>query len=411
MEQPRIVVIGAGLAGSCVALDLARRGLSVAVLEREAEPLLRASLRNEGKIHLGFVYALDPSGATRQRMLEGALSFAPILERLCGPLPWRDWCSEGFRYAVMPDTLAGPGVLEEAYDDLRDRLARFQARGGASRHYLGRALGDLWRRSGGRRGRPRVGGAPVEVLYETEEVSVDPRPLARVVSSCLRSEPRAELRCGVEVLGARRRSGGKGLALEVATREGGSTVEADIVVNCSWADRLRLDRAVGLRSEGGTPCFRVKYQVIVRPRRPVRELAPVTMVQGPYGDLVPWRDGEVYLSWYPLGRTYFGSEPPPPPSEPSVEARRVARATLGAMSELFPALAGSEIVSALPGVIFARGSSDVDDPASGLHVRAAPEVEHHDGWWSVDTGKLTTAPLVAARVAERVAREIGVGVA
>jgi 2-polyprenyl-6-methoxyphenol hydroxylase-like FAD-dependent oxidoreductase len=54
-----IAVLGAGLQGTCIALELARRGFDVDLLDQDLEPLNRASLRNEGKIHLGFVYAKD----------------------------------------------------------------------------------------------------------------------------------------------------------------------------------------------------------------------------------------------------------------------------------------------------------------------------------------------------------------
>ena len=52
-----IAVLGAGLQGACIALELARRGHEVDLIDQDVQPLNRASLRNEGKIHLGFVYA------------------------------------------------------------------------------------------------------------------------------------------------------------------------------------------------------------------------------------------------------------------------------------------------------------------------------------------------------------------
>jgi 2-polyprenyl-6-methoxyphenol hydroxylase-like FAD-dependent oxidoreductase len=84
MSRPSIAVLGAGLQGCCVSLALAARGYRVLLLERRAAPLQATALRNEGKIHLGFVYALDASGVTCKRMLEGALSFAPLIDRWCG---------------------------------------------------------------------------------------------------------------------------------------------------------------------------------------------------------------------------------------------------------------------------------------------------------------------------------------
>lgn len=406
----RIVVIGAGLQGSVVALELARRGERVVLLEQESQPMRGASRHNEGKIHLGFVYALDPTGATRRRMLEGALSFGPILDRLCGPLPWSRWRSEGFRYAVMPGSLAGPDVLESAYDDLQRQFEEVSTDLGDSSGYLGTVPTTLWRRSSSERGRPVVGATPVDSFYETRELAIDPRALAGSVADRLRGDPMIDVRCGTSVTGARRTAGAT-FALSVRDALGESEVGADVVVNCSWGDRLRLDESVGLPADGRAWSFRTKYSVIVRPPHPQPDLAPVTMVQGPFGDVVPWRDGTVYISWYPRARTYFGSQPPAPCDDPRREANQVAARSLEALMPLFPALKGSEIVSSQPGLIVAEGVSDVDDPKSSLHSRKDFGAEHHDGWWTVNPAKLTTAPLVGHGTAASVAQEAGVGVA
>jgi glycerol-3-phosphate dehydrogenase len=52
--QAEVAVIGSGVVGSAVALALARRGVSVALLEAEAEPGMAASGTNSGILHTGF---------------------------------------------------------------------------------------------------------------------------------------------------------------------------------------------------------------------------------------------------------------------------------------------------------------------------------------------------------------------
>ena len=49
-----IAVVGAGVVGSATALELARRGASVALLEAEPHPGLQASGTNSGILHTGF---------------------------------------------------------------------------------------------------------------------------------------------------------------------------------------------------------------------------------------------------------------------------------------------------------------------------------------------------------------------
>ena len=84
-RQPNIVVVGAGLAGLSVALELAARGSHVTLVDQDDHPMHRASRRNEGKIHLGFVYANESYPRTAQLMVQGALSFGPLLHRWVGP--------------------------------------------------------------------------------------------------------------------------------------------------------------------------------------------------------------------------------------------------------------------------------------------------------------------------------------
>src|SRR5437660_5542014 len=53
-EHLEVAVIGAGVVGCAVALELARRQVKVALLEAEPEPALGASGTNSGILHTGF---------------------------------------------------------------------------------------------------------------------------------------------------------------------------------------------------------------------------------------------------------------------------------------------------------------------------------------------------------------------
>jgi hypothetical protein len=69
---------------------------------------------------------------------------------------------------------------------------------------------------------------------------------------------------------------------------------------------------------------------------------------------------------------------------------------------MLPALAGFKIQTVDAGIIAAWGTTDIDDPRSALHERHEIGVHDHDGWFSVDTGKLTTAPLFAQQLVDLV---------
>ena len=72
-----VAVLGAGIMGCSAALCLARRGANVTLLDAAPRPCGGASRWNEGKIHLGYLYAADPSLATARRLLDGGLAYKP----------------------------------------------------------------------------------------------------------------------------------------------------------------------------------------------------------------------------------------------------------------------------------------------------------------------------------------------
>ena len=78
-------VLGGGLQGCCTAIALAARRVRVTLFDKNDALLRRAAIANEGKIHLGYMYAGDPSLSTAKTMMAGTLAFAPFLERHLGP--------------------------------------------------------------------------------------------------------------------------------------------------------------------------------------------------------------------------------------------------------------------------------------------------------------------------------------
>src|SRR5215469_17041158 len=77
----RVGILGGGSQGCCVALALAQRRVEVILFDKNDTLLSRTAVANEGKIHLGYMYAGDPTLSTARTMMTGALSFAPFLER------------------------------------------------------------------------------------------------------------------------------------------------------------------------------------------------------------------------------------------------------------------------------------------------------------------------------------------
>jgi 2-polyprenyl-6-methoxyphenol hydroxylase-like FAD-dependent oxidoreductase len=52
-----VTVFGGGFQGCCAALALSMRGVNVTLFDRGASLMSRIAIANEGKVHLGYMYA------------------------------------------------------------------------------------------------------------------------------------------------------------------------------------------------------------------------------------------------------------------------------------------------------------------------------------------------------------------
>jgi glycine/D-amino acid oxidase-like deaminating enzyme len=103
----RVGVLGGGLQGCSAALALAERGAEVVLFDKNNALLSKTAVANEGKIHLGYMYAGDPTLSTAKTMMTGALSFAPFLEGFLGHL--------GRSFSVsIPATYWSTAIVSEA---------------------------------------------------------------------------------------------------------------------------------------------------------------------------------------------------------------------------------------------------------------------------------------------------------
>ena len=243
--------------------------------------------------------------------------------------------------------------------------------------------------------------------FETAEIALDTAQLAQLVRDAIARHPLIELRLGhcVESVTAQ----GDGFVVAGRCAAGRWAIESGQVVNALWDERLRIDQTLGLVPPPGW-VHRLKYRVIAQLPQRLRQGPSVTIVLGPYGDVVVRDDGSAYFSWYPLGCKGWTHDVAPPAAwdaacraELSADAARaLATEFLAAIDAWYPGVASSEPLVVDAGVIVGYGNTDVDDPASGLHGRTRVGVSSHGGYHSLDPGKLTTAPMFGKLAADRV---------
>lgn len=394
----RVAVLGAGLQGSCLALELARHGVTVDLLDRADAPMSGASTHNEGKLHLGYVYANDPTRRTARTMIEGALEFSPLLRRWLGDAVDDVARSDPFVYAVHRDSLLDPAAVEEHLAYCRATV--LEVLDGRDPDYFGSDPRTPPRRLTDDELAASFDPSTVAAAYATTEVAVEPGSLARQVVRGLHAHDQIRLRLATEVRAVTRLEDG------VLVHTDRSDDRYDHVVNALWDGRLAIDETAGVTAERPW-LYRMKYFLRTHPTAP---LPSVTILLGPFGDVVGYDDGSAFLSWYPSGRLGTSADLRPPAwlqELDGVPAKEVRSGTLEALAGIVPAVGGLSAADldgarVLGGVIYAHGHSDIDDPASVLHERHDIGPVSHGRYHSVDTGKLTMAPRFARILVERI---------
>lgn len=401
-----VTVLGAGLAGASVALELASRGVPVILLERDPQAFGRASLRNEGKIHLGLIYANDASLATATLQLRGALQFSRLLRRWLGGAADSLRPSRPFHYVVATDSLLQPEQLDAHYASVQ-RLYDEMRRQQPELDYLGNRPAQLYARVDPDSLRRHLAVDRLAAVFRTAELAVDTAQLALLFRRAIQHHPRIDFRPGHRVQSVA--PSGTGYRVAGDGTAGPWHIDTRQVVNCLWEERRRIDQSAGLEPDAGW-VHRLKYRVIARLPPALRDGPSVTMVLGPYGDVVVRDDGTAYFSWYPVGLRGWTHELVPPADwdaacrgdVPHDTAVSLARDMLTAIDAWYPGAALSQPLIVDAGAIVGYGKTDVNDPLSALHDRSRVGVDSAAGYLSVDPGKLTTAPLFGHEAAERV---------
>lgn len=401
----RVAVLGAGLQGTCAAFELALRGVHVDLFDRHDDALCGTSGRNEGKLHLGFVYAADRSLRTARLMVRAAACFEPNLRRWLGSSIDAVAPSSPFHYVVHRDSLIAPDRIRSHLGACRDlALAHPEPKGGG---YFGADFHAPSRELAAAERDALFDGNTVATAFLTPEIAIDPKALAVIVRRHLRSVHNIALRFDTRVLAVRAED--RCATVEFAHGDVRATETYDHVINALWDGRLAIDATAGIRPERPW-LWRVKHFMRVRAAARTADVPSTTVVLGPFGDVVNYAGGDLYLSWYPESCPVRSAGLDAPtadlPAAPALRARLRA-AMPQALAEIVPA------VGRLPpdilddadidgGIIFAWGESDVDDPASALHQRSDIGVRSRGRYHSIDTGKYITAPLFAADVAARI---------
>ena len=394
-------MIGGGLQGAGVALELSTRGVTVDLYESRHVCLGQASFQNEGKIHLGFIYAKDRTLATARLMAEGGVHFEPIVNRWLETDISSSLLSSPFLYFVHRNSLLDSDELGSYYNAVSSIIREAAGQPGTS--YFGADAGAPVRKLSEAERNRMVDSPLVSAIYQTPELAIDPESIAALLRNRLAQDKRIHVHLNTPVGSVA--NGVDAVTLTVA----GCDVQYDHVVNAAWENLLTIDASAGIETQG-VGSFRVKYFLRIGAAQAAVASPSVSVALGGFGDVVGYANGDLFLSWYPVGRRGFSSgiKPlswPMPLGEP--EASEVRQGIHLGLCPIMPWLSNlsSAAVSSSDvkgGIIYALGDTDVGDPSSGLHNRHQAGPRSFGRYHSINTGKYTLAPLFAKVTADRI---------
>lgn len=401
----RVAVLGGGLQGACVALELSRHGVKVDLYEKSDQCLSQASAHNEGKMHLGYVYANDRSLRTARTMARGAVVFQRLMRRWLGNAIDTIPVSAPFYYVIHNESL-----LKVSEIDAHLRAAHtivMEESGEEPFDYFGSDYREPPQRLSDTEARALFNERSIAAAYRTAEIGIEPEALAILVRARLASDRNIRSHLGTNILAVRMPN--NETTIEFKTGERTNRARYDHVVNTLWNGRLIIDKTAGI--EPPRPwLYRIKHYLRLRNANNGCCLPSTTIVLGPFGDIVTYDNSELFLSWYPAGMMGLSSDLSPPPWPLTLDQQRSLKLrndTLKALAEIVPAVArlSSEAIESCRikgGVIFAWGATDIVDSNSALHERYAIGPRSYGRYHSIDTGKLTMAPYFGKKLADRI---------
>jgi hypothetical protein len=337
-------------------------------------------------------------------MARGALTFTACLSRWIEVGPDGLNYSTPFIYAVHRDTLVDLDGLQAHFSACCAIFNEMRAASGL--RYLGRDEPAHFHDLGRCDTESTFCPSEVTAAFLTSEYSIDPRVIASRLRAAVLAEPRVTFLGGARVNDVARRNGGYEVAYDDGTPQKAGCY--DHVINALWEGRLAIDQRMGL-APGQRWLHRHKFGNRVQVALARDALPSVTIVLGPFGDVVNFGRNGFFLSWYPSGMV-ASSDALEPPRDwntlGTVERHKVFERSLQRWLAICPQLSAVDFdrdaIDPASGAIFAWGDSDIADPDSKLHDRYEIGIHSVERYHSVNTGKYTMVPYLALKAAERV---------
>lgn len=266
---PDVAVVGGGAIGACCALELARRGAAVTLLERGGELAWGCSAGNAGLICPSHAAPLANPAALRDGLRWMGKPDSPFYMRpRPSVLPWiarfvaasaprrAKASSAVIRELALASLALHAELAEQGLDtglERRGSLSVYQrdeafaaARREAEQSRREGLRVEVLERGAVRELEPAVGGEPAGAVLYPDDAHCDPYRFVQAVGDAA-ARAGADVRTRVEVLGIRRRDGG----VELRTTAGDLRAGAVVLAAGAWTPVLARPLGLYVPVEGG----------------------------------------------------------------------------------------------------------------------------------------------------------------
>jgi hypothetical protein len=279
--------------GSSTALYLAREGNEVSLFDEKSYPLAAASRWNEGKIHLGYLYASDTSMNTARKVLPGGLAFKRLTEELIGTSLDPAITPTDDTYLCHRNSVVGPDAMEAYYKSVSEMVREQPDASG----YLVDASSCQSRKLTKDELANFTDSPEILAGFSIPERAVSTTWIADRFTEALHSQPGIDQFMDTRINQVYPEENGQDKWYVKSGSD--SHGPFDYVINALWEGRLSIDQTVGMEMPAKWS-NRFRLSIFLRTTKQF-DLPSVCINTGPFGNIMNYNDRDFYLSWYPTG--------------------------------------------------------------------------------------------------------------
>ena len=423
--MPNVVIIGGGIAGCCSALELAKKGHQVTILEQADDILQGTSARTPGRMGLGYHYF---DFDTAKRYMEQTVHFMRHYSDCFIGSESEPHLQHG-RYFVTKDSIIPLQELMATYSDISEHFDAMCTSDPKNKVFEG--THHLHRSMKPKEFQNDVNMDKVAFAIETRECLLDWSKFSDRLKREVASSPNIKIKTGFEASNFAVAPGG---GFNVSTKSGESE-KADFMVNCSWQNVDFLNEKLGIgfahsKKEDPEQATTARLKLLAEVELPeaLRNKHSMFFCVGPHAMFSNLGNGQGRITYAPVTNfaTTTESEMPNTPDKPfkrwlteglnEKESKLYGQKIIDGVAEYIPAMRDAKLVAVIPGIVKSKGAMNLSSPdelsdkTKPFHKRDYSGVEEQQiGWVDNSAMKLFyclgNAEQVAAIIEKQEARK------